>query len=200
MAEGDKSESLEAKDSVMKPDNEVDIVSLFRGSATVALVALLVSAITMLGSYVAFLVSRPGGIIENIEADVAIFLIMVGAMFTLFFFLAAIGFFVRFNRRLGRFILSDNLGSVNINRPGVKTVIVIYGLAVGLILIMGMWGYWLAYKYILADILSTTQSISFLAFLVSAGIFLLAVLVLIVLAALGRTATTMVKKVLGVKE
>jgi hypothetical protein len=194
MAEGDN-----PKISKSKPENEVDIASLFRGTATVALVALLVSAITMLGSFVAFIISRPGGILENIEADVAIFLIMIGAMFTLLFFLAAIGFFVRFNRRLGRFILSDELGSVNINQPGVKTVIIIYGLAVGLILIMGMWGYWLVYKYILADILSSSQSISFLGFIVSSGIFILAILVLIVLASLGRTVTGMVKRVLGMK-
>ena len=194
MAEGDN-----PKISKSKQENEVDIASLFRGTATVALVALLVSAITMLGSFVAFIISRPGGILENIEADVAIFLIMIGAMFTLLFFLAAIGFFVRFNRRLGRFILSDELGSVNINQPGVKTVIIIYGLAVGLILIMGMWGYWLVYKYILADILSSTQSISFLGFIVSSGIFILAILVLIVLASLGRTVTGMVKRVLGMK-
>jgi hypothetical protein len=192
MAEGDNPKLSESK-----PENEVDIASLFRGTATVALVALLVSIITMLGSFVAFIISRPGGLIENLEADVAIFLILVGAMFTLLFFLAAIGFFVRFNRRLGRFILTDELGSVNINRPGVRTVIIIYGLAIGLILIMGMWGYWLVYKYALADILSTTQSISFLAFLVSTGIFILAFLVLIVLASLGRTVTTMIKKVLG---
>ena len=194
MAEGDN-----PKISKSKQENEVDIASLFRGTATVALVALLVSAITMLGSFVAFIISRPGGILENIEADVAIFLIMKGAMFTLLFFLAAIGFFVRFNRRLGKFILSDELGSVNINQPGVKTVIIIYGLAVGLILIMGMWGYWLVYKYILADILSSTQSISFLGFIVSSGIFILAILVLIVLASLGRTVTGMVKRVLGMK-
>ena len=194
MAKGDN-----PKISESKSENEVDIASLFRGTATVALVALLVSAISMLGSFVAFIISRPGGIIENIEADVAIFLIMIGAMFTLLFFLAAIGFFVRFNRRLGRFILSDELGSVNINQPGVKTVIIIYGLAVGLILIMGMWGYWLVYKYILADILSSTQSISFLGFIVSSGIFILAILVLIVLASLGRTVTGMVKRVLGMK-
>ena len=194
MAKGDN-----PKISESKSENEVDIASLFRGTATVALVALLVSAITMLGSFVAFIISRPGGILENIEADVAIFLIMIGAMFTLLFFLAAIGFFVRFNRRLGRFILSDELGSVNINQPGVKTVIIIYGLAVGLILIMGMWGYWLVYKYILADILSSTQSISFLGFIVSSGIFILAILVLIVLASLGRTVTGMVKRVLGMK-
>jgi hypothetical protein len=67
-------------------------------------------------------------------------------------------------------------------------------------LIMGMWGYWLAYKYVLNDILLSTQSISFLAFLVSAGVFVLALLVLVVLMALGRTLNTMIKKVLAVTE
>ncbi|MHA1858331.1 MAG: hypothetical protein ACTSUU_02675, partial [Candidatus Thorarchaeota archaeon] len=66
------------------------------------------------------------------------------------------------------------------------------------ILIMGMYGYWLVYKYYLAAIAST--ALSFLAFSVSLAVFVLAFLVEVVLVAIGRTASGMVKKILALED
>ncbi|MHA1812227.1 MAG: hypothetical protein ACTSYX_02210 [Candidatus Thorarchaeota archaeon] len=187
-------ETIEAEDEA----TEIDVSSLLRGTATVAFVAQLVSGIGIVGSLIVYAISRPGGFVESIDLDVAIFLLMLGAMFTLFLFLGAIGFFVRVNRRLGRFVMSEDLESVDLSRPGVKPVVVLYGMAVGLILIMGMYGYWLVYKYYLAAIAST--ALSFLAFSVSLAVFVLAFLVEVVLVAIGRTASGMVKKILALED
>jgi hypothetical protein len=174
--------------------DELDIGSLFRGTATITFLAEIVAIIMLLGSGAAFVISR-SGIIETIELDVAIFLLLVGAMITLFFFLGAIGFFVRFNRRIGNAVIGERIGSVDLGNPRVKTVVIIYGLAVGLILIMGMYGYWLLYKYYFASLAAT--SLSFFGISISLGIFILAFLIQIVIAALGRTATTIIKAVLS---
>ncbi len=176
-------------------DTEVDLVSLFRGTATVTFMVQLVSLIGIVGSLIAYYVSRPGGLIENIETDVAVFLFLVGAMIALFIFLATIGFFVRFNRRLGRFVVREDLDTIDVSDPGAKTVIAIYGLAVGLILIMGMYGYWLVFKYYLRPVAAT--SLSFMAFTIALGVFVLTVLIEVVLVALGRTASGIVRKVLA---
>jgi hypothetical protein len=173
---------------------ELDIGSLFRGTATITFVAEILSIIMLLGSSAAFIISR-SGLIGVIELDVAIFLLLVGAMITLFFFLGAIGFFIRFNKRLGRVVIGEGIGSVDLSRPRVKTVVTIYGLAVGLILIMGMYGYWLVYKYFFASLAET--SLSFFGISLSLGIFILALLIQIVIAALGRTATTIIHAVLS---
>ncbi|MHA1771493.1 MAG: hypothetical protein ACTSYL_03575 [Candidatus Thorarchaeota archaeon] len=183
---------------VTDEETKIDVTSLFRGTATVAFVTLISGGIAALGSIVAYVVSRPGGIIENISTDTAIFLLLLGAMITLFFFLGAIGFFVRANRRLGRSVIGPNLEAVDLSKPGVKTVIIMYGLAVGLILIMGLWGYWLIYKYYLITLAST--SLSFFAFTIAVGIVIMSLLIEIVLIAVGRTATGMVHKVLGIEE
>jgi hypothetical protein len=175
----------------------LDVGSLFRGTATLTLVGEIVSAIMLLGSGAAFVISR-SGVIEVIELDVAVFLLLGGAMITLFLFLGAIGFFVRFNRRIGGVVIGAGIGEVDLNRPGVKTVVIIYGLAVGLILIMGVYGYWLVYKYFFAAL--TVTSLSFFGIAVSLGIFVMSFLVQAVIAIIGRTATTIIRKVLAEDE
>jgi hypothetical protein len=180
---------VDAKESEM-----LDIGSLFRGTATLTLVGEIVSVIMLLGTITAFVISR-SGLIEALEVDVAIFLLLGGAMVTLFLFLGAIGFFVRFNRRIGRIVIGEGIGEVDLNRPGVKMVVIIYGLAIGLILIMGVYGYWLLYKYFFAAMAAT--SLSFFGITVSLGIFVMSFLVQFVIAVIGRTATTIIRKVLA---
>jgi hypothetical protein len=171
----------------------LDIGSLFKGSATITLVAEIVSAIMLLGSSVAFVISR-AGILEILSTDVLILLLIPSTMLALFIFLGAISFFVRFNRKIASFFIGSDIGSVDMNKPRVKTVVSIYGLAVGLILIFGMYGYWLVYKYFFAAMAAT--SLSFFGISLSLGIFLMAFLVQVVVAALGRTATGIIRTVL----
>ncbi len=179
-------------------DSEMlDVGSLFRGTATLTLVGEIVSAIMLLGSGAAYVISR-SGLIEVIEFDVAVFLLLGGAMLTLFLFLGAIGFFVRFNRKIGRLVIGDGIGEVDLNQPSVKTVVIIYGLAVGLILIMGIYGYWLVYKYYFAAL--ATTSLSFFGIAVSLGIFIMSFLIQVVITTIGRTATTIIRKVLAEDE
>ncbi len=179
-------------------DSEMlDVGSLFRGTATLTIVGEIVSAIMLLGSGAAYVISR-SGLIEVIEFDVAVFLLLGGAMLTLFLFLAAIGFFVRFNRKIGRIVIGDGIGEVDLNQPSVKTVVIIYGLAVGLILIMGIYGYWLVYKYYFAAL--ATTSLSFFGIAVSLGIFVMSFLIQVVITTIGRTATTIIRKVLAEDE
>lgn len=172
----------------------IDVGSLFKGTATITLVVETVTAIAMLGSIAAYIISH-SGLIEILELDVAVFLLLLGSVITLLIFLLAISFFVRVNRRLGRLVIGEGTGSVDLGKRRVKMVIMIYTLAVGLLLIMGMYGYWLVYKYYFASLAMT--SLSFFAFVVSLGGFILAFLTQLVIAALGRTAASMIKTVLA---
>ncbi len=176
------------------PLEPMDVGSLFRGVATFTFVAEIVSAIMLLGSGVAFIL-RDQGWIQTLELDVMILLLLAGATITLFFFLGAISFFVRFNRRVTSAVVSDDIGSVDLSQSKVKTVVILYGLATGLILIMGIYGYYLIYKYYFASLAAT--SLSFFGITLSLGIFLLALLVQIVVTFLGRTAASMIRSVLN---
>jgi hypothetical protein len=170
----------------------LDVGSMFRGTATITLVAEIVSAMMLLGSATAYILRD---YVSAIQTDVAIFLLLIGAMITLFIFLGAISFFVRFNRRIGRVVIAEGIGEVDLNRPGVKTVVIIYGLAVGFILILGVYGYYLLWVYFLAA--QSATSLSFFGMSLSVGIFFIAFLVQIVITVIGRTATTMIRKVLA---
>ena len=185
--------SVDESTPIEKSEEELlDVGSLFRGTATITLVAEIVSAIMLLGSASAYVLRD---YVSLIEPDVALFLVLVGAMLTLFIFLGAISFFVRFNRRIGRAVMADGVGEVDLNRPEVKTVVIIYGLAVGFILILGAYGYYLLWNYILA--VPAATSLSFFGMSLSIGIFFIAFLVQIVITVIGRTATTIIRKVLA---
>ena len=177
---------------MLSDEDLLDVGSMFRGTATITLVAEIVSAIMLLGSATAYILRD---YISIIQPDVAIFLLLVGAMIALFIFLGAISFFVRFNRRIGRIVIAEGVGEVDLNRPGVKTVVIIYGLAVGFIIILGVYGYYLLWTYFLAAQAAT--SLSFFGMSLSLGIFFIALLVQIVVTVIGRTATTMIRKVLA---
>lgn len=187
MLSSDESASIETHEEEM-----LDVGSLFRGTATITLVAEIASAIMLLGSAAAYVIRD---YVSIIEPDIALFLVLLGAMLTLFLFLGAISFFVRFNRRIGRVVIAEGVGEVDLNRPGVKTVVIIYGLAVGFILILGAYGYYLLWRYFLAA--EAAVSLSFFGMAISVGIFLIALLVQIVITVIGRTATTIIRKVLA---
>ena len=187
--------SDESKPMSSSDEELLDVGSMFRGTATITLVAQIVSAIMLLGSATAYVLRD---YVSLIQPDVAIFLLLVGAMLTLFIFLGAISFFVRFNRRIGRIVIAEGVGEVDLNRPGAKTVVIIYGLAVGFILILGVYGYYLLWIYFLAT--EAAISLSFFGMSLSVGIFFIAFLVQIVIIVIGRTATTMIRKVLAEDE
>lgn len=177
----------------MSDDEELlDVGSMFRGTATLTLVAEIVSVIMLLGSTTAYFLRNYVSIIEPI---IAIFLLLFGAMVTLFIFLGAIGFFVRFNRRIGRIVIGEGVGDIDLNRPGAKMVVIIYGLAVGFILILGIYGYYLLWVYFLAA--ESAISLSFFGISVSIGLFFISLLVQVVITVIGRTATTIIRKVLA---
>jgi hypothetical protein len=179
--------------TALSDDEELlDVGSMFRGTATLTLVAEIVSVIMLLGSTTAYILRNYVSIIEPI---IAIFLLLFGAMVTLFIFLGAIGFFVRFNRRIGRIVIGEGVGDIDLNRPGAKMVVIIYGLAVGFILILGIYGYYLLWVYFLAA--ESASSLSFFGISVSIGIFFISLLVQIVITVIGRTATTIIRKVLA---
>lgn len=181
-------EARRARDS-----EEIDVGGLFRGTATVTFITEIIAAIMLLGSSVAY-VLRGQGWIQSIEPDMAILLLMVGSIVTLFFFLGTIGFFIRFNRRVTRFVITDDIGSVDLSKGRVRSVVMIYVLAVGMMFIVGIYSYYLLYKHLFFQ--QATESLSFFGIIMSIGIFIVAFLVQIVVTILGRTAAKIIRTVL----
>jgi hypothetical protein len=171
----------------------LDIGGLFRGTATITFMAEIVAGLMIIGSSAAYFLSR-GTFIDDLDLDLAILLLMIGSIITLFIFLGAISFFIRFNKRIQGAVIGKGIGEVDLKGPRVKTVVTLYGLAVGLILIIGMYLYWIVWRNFLSPIAAT--SLSFLMLSVSLGMFIMAFLIQIVIIALGRTATRVIESVL----
>ncbi|MHA2213683.1 MAG: hypothetical protein ACW992_11045 [Candidatus Thorarchaeota archaeon] len=81
----------------MAEEDKFDIGGLFRSSATGTFVIQIVSVIIMIGSLAAYFV---GGFLPAIDPDFMILLLLVGSIVTLMVFLAAMGLFIRFSRRM----------------------------------------------------------------------------------------------------
>lgn len=174
-------------------EDTIDVGGLFRGTATITFIVEIITGIMMLGAGGIFVVTRTT-FIQDLDPDFAILLLMIVAIITLFIFLGAIGFFIRYNKKIQGLVIGPGIGEVDLKKPRVKAVISLYGLAVGLILIIGMYLFWLAWQYLLSPIASS--SLSFLAFAVALAVFILSLLIQLVIIALGRTATRVVQAVL----
>lgn len=184
-------------DGSAKPEHEddtVDVGSLFRGTATITFVVEVVACIMMLGSLAAYIINM-SGLIQIVTVQTAALLLMIGGIVTLGFFLITIGFFVRVNRRISRAAIWEGAGKIDLSTRGAKSVLAIYILAVGLVLLLGMYIFYLAYETYLAPIALT--SLSIFGFSISFSIFLLALLIQVIVIAVGRTAGPIVRKVLA---
>ena len=170
-----------------------DIGALFRSSAIITLVVQIVSVIVMLGSISAFYLDE---FIPGLSEDIRVLLLLVGSIITLMIFLIAFSFFWRFSRRISNAVIGPGVEVVDIDKPRVKTVVYMYGLMVGLVGITGIYLWYLVHKYYLAPWAASYDSISLLVFSLAMGAFFIALLIQIIIAVVGRTASRIIFEVL----
>ncbi|MEM4736083.1 MAG: hypothetical protein QXS20_10255 [Candidatus Thorarchaeota archaeon] len=178
----------------MGRSERLDVASLFRGTISVALLVEVVTGIMMLGSAAAFVISR-SGLTQVVNEETAGILLLVGGVITLMFFLLTISFFVRVSRRIGRMAIWDGSAEVDLKRPAAKAVVTIYGSAIGLVVIIGMYLFYLFYKNYLREM--ATTSLSVFGFSISLAVFLLALLLQLVVIVIGRSAAKVIRTVLA---
>ncbi|TFF96215.1 hypothetical protein EU546_01830 [Candidatus Thorarchaeota archaeon] len=168
-----------------------DVGALFRGSATVTFVIEIVAVIVMLGAVVAFYIDE---LIPAISPDIQVLLLLIGSIVTLLVFLAALGVFVRFSRRISDLVIGPGIQEVPMDTPRVKTVVYIYAILVTLMAATGLYVWYLVHKYALGP--WAGSSISLQIFGLALGAFFVALLIQIIVALVGRTATKVIIEVL----
>jgi MFS family permease len=178
----------------MAEEDKFDIGGLFRSSATGTFVIQIVSVIIMIGSLAAYLI---GGFLPTIDPDFMILLLLVGSIVTLMVFLAAMGLFIRFSRKISNAVFPPGLDFVDMNRPRVKPVVTVYAVLVGLMGATGVYIWYLVHKNILGPWAASYNSISLQIFSFALGAFFIALLIQVIIAGVGRSAG---KMVLGVIE
>jgi len=181
----------ESKTPGPKSSDLFDIGSLFRSSATITFVVQIVSVIVMLGSLAAYYVA---GLLPEISADLLVLLLLVGIMITIVIFLAALSIFVRFSRRISDAVIGPGIERVRMDTPRVKAVVNMYALLVALMGITGAYVWYLIYKDVLGPMVATSLSLQVFSF--ALGAFFIALLIQVIVAGVGRSATKVITEVL----
>ena len=174
-------------------DDYINLGSLFRSSATVTFVIQIVAVIIMIGSLSAFLVDD---LFFVLGEELQILVLLIASIIALLIFLAAMSVFVRFSRRIGDAVVGPGIEEVRMNTPRVKTVVAAYALLVALMGITGVYTWFLIDANYLAPWAASLGSVSMRLFGIALGAFFIALLIQMIIAGVGRSATKVIIEVL----
>ena len=176
-----------------RSEDYINLGSLFRSSATITFVVQIVAVIAMIGSISAFLI---GNQVLSLSGEMQILALLVASIIALVIFLAAISAFVRFSRRIGDAVVGPRIEEVRMNTPRVKAVVGLYGILVTLMAVTGIYMWYLVDMNYLTAWAASYDSISLRVFGLALGGFFIALLIQIIIAAVGRSATKVIIEVL----
>ncbi len=183
----------ESSAPIHRSEDYINLGSLFRNSATVTFVVQIVAVIMMIGSIAAYYI---GDVYLVLAEDMQILALLLTSIVVLVIFLVAIGAFVRFSRRIGDAVVGPGIEEVRMDTPRVKTVVILYGLLVALMTITGIYSWFLIDSNYLAAWAVSYSSISLRVFSIALGAFFIALLIQVIIAAVGRSATKIIIEVL----
>lgn len=176
-----------------RSEDYINLGSLFRNSATVTFVVQILAVIIMIGSIAAYLI---GNVFLGLAVDMQVLALLLASIVALVIFLAAISAFVRFSRRIGDAVVGPGIEEVRMDTPRVKTVVIIYGVLVALMGVTGIYIWILIDSSFLAAWAASYNSISLRVFGIALGAFFVALLIQMIIAGVGRSATKVIIEVL----
>ncbi|MFX1319162.1 MAG: hypothetical protein ACFE9D_01570 [Promethearchaeota archaeon] len=180
----------------MSPDSQEKRVinwdRIFGGIASVTFALQLLSFIVLLGAGVVFLLMLTGiwGILVASD-DIFIFVLLLGGGFVFLLFVWLLGVFLRFHRRVRKYIVGEGVGHIDADDSATKTVLTLFAISTLFVLVAGIYGYYLLWKYFLQP-----WGTAWLASMGLTGIFLYEFGILVVFIALGIIIITLVMQVL----
>ncbi|MFX1491815.1 MAG: hypothetical protein ACFFBU_06110 [Promethearchaeota archaeon] len=165
---------------------------VFGGIASVTFALQLISLLILFVAGVVFLLMLSGiwGILVANE-DIFIFVLLLGGGFAFLVFVWLIGVFLRFHRRVRRFLVGTGVGDIDADDSASKTILTLFGIAILFVLVAGIYGYYLLWKYIL-----NFWGIAWLTSLGVTGIFFYEFGLFIVWIAIGILIITFVMQIL----
>ena len=104
--------------------------------------------------------------------------------------------FIRFSRRIGDAVVGPGIQQVKLDTPKIKTVVITYGVLVALMAVTGVYIWYLIDKNYLAPWAEAMESISLRIFGIALGAFFISLLIQLIIAGVGRSATKVILEVL----
>ena len=145
----------------------------------------------MIGSLSAYAV---GDLFFELNNELKILVLLIVCIIALIIFLAAMSVFIRFSRRIGDAVVGPGVEEVRMNTPRVKLVVSAFAILVVLMAVTGIYIWYLVDLYYLAPWAAT--SILLRLFGIGLGAFFIALLIQMIIAAVGRYATRVIIEVL----
>jgi len=174
-----------------RDEDYINLGSLFRSSATITFVVQIVATIAMIGALAAYFI---GDVYFSLAGDMQILALLLASIVVLVIFLAAISAFVRFSRRIGDAVVGPGIEEVRRDTPGVKGVVTLYAVLVLMMAITGIYVWYLVDARILTPFAGT--SLSLRVFGLALGAFFISLLIQVIIAVVGRSATKVIIEVL----
>jgi hypothetical protein len=180
----------------MSPDSQekrtIDWDRIFGGIASVTFALQLLSFIVLLGAGIVFLLMLSGiWSILVANDDIFIFVLLLGGGFVFLLFVWLLGVFLRFHRRVRKFIVGEGVGHIDADDSSTKTVLTLFAISTLFVLVAGIYGYYLLWKYLLQP-----WGAAWLAAMGLTGILLYEIGILIVFIALGIIIITLIMQIL----
>ena len=172
-------------------EDYINLGSLFRNSATITFVVQIISVIVMIGSISAYYIADE---FLGLNTELRILVLLVTSILALLVFLAAMSVFIRFSRRIGDAVVGPGIEEVRMDTPRVKLVVAAFALLVVLMAITGIYIWYLADLYLLAPLAGTSLLLRLFGYAI--GAFFNALLIQMIIAGVGRSATKVIIEVL----
>jgi hypothetical protein len=170
----------------------IDWDRVFGGIASVTFGLQLISFLILLGAGIIFLLMLSGiwGILVANE-DIFIFVLLLGGGFTFLLFVWLLGIFLRFHRGIRKAIVGRGVGHIDADDSATKTVLTMFAISTLFVLVAGIYGYYLLWKYFLQP-----WGASWLTSMGLAGILFYEIGLLIVFIAIGVIIVTLIMQFL----
>ncbi len=166
---------------------------VFGGIGSVTFGAQLLSILILIAAGLVFLLMITGiWSVALANFDILIFFLLLAGGFSFLIFIWLLGFFLRFHRRIQRFIVGKGLGHIDAGEAASKTILTLFAVVVLFVLVAAMYGYYLIWKYVLDP-----WGVGFLTSWGLSGIFLYEFGLLIVWLAFGCIIITFVMQLLS---
>ncbi len=170
----------------------IDWDRVFGGIASVTFGLQLLSFLILLGAGIIFLLMLSGiWIILVANDDILIFILLLGGGFTFLLFVWLLGVFLRFHGRVRRFIVGRGVGQIDADDSATKTVLTLFAISTLFVLVAGIYGYYLVWKYLLQP-----WGAAWLNLMGLTGSLFYEIGLIIVFIALGVIITTLIMQIL----
>ncbi len=149
-----------SKESQSEMKGKINLDRLFTGATTATFVIQLLTLLVLIGASVGYMLVVTGiwDLIKD-NQDIVVFLLLIGGAIAFAIFMIFFGFFIRFHRRVKRFVLGSGVGKVAAESRDGQVILTLFSFSVIFFVLAGIYAIYLLWKYILPWLYSITISI-----------------------------------------